>query len=59
VDREQLHYLRAHGLPEGDAKRLIIEGFLAALAERIPQGSIREAVGSALERRLDELLSEP
>jgi Fe-S cluster assembly protein SufD len=56
VDREQLHYLRAHGLREPEAARLIIEGFLAALVERVHEGPVREAVGEALERRLAALL---
>jgi Fe-S cluster assembly protein SufD len=58
VDREQLHYLRAHGLPTEVATRLIVEGFLASLAERVPQGPVRDAVAAALERRLGELLGD-
>ena len=57
VDREQLHYLRSRGLREDDAKRLIIGGFLEALAERVGAGPIREALSSALEQRLNELLA--
>jgi Fe-S cluster assembly protein SufD len=58
IDAEQLHYLRAHGLPEGDAKRLVIEGFLEALVERLEDGPVRAAVSVALERRLGEILGE-
>jgi len=57
IDAEQLHYLRAHGLPETDARRLIIEGFLEALVERLAEGPSREAVSIGLERRLAEVLS--
>ena len=49
---------RAHGLADADAKRLIIEGFLEALVERLDHGPIRAAVSVALERRLGELLGE-
>jgi Fe-S cluster assembly protein SufD len=56
IDREQLHYLRAHGLPEAAAKRLIIDGFLEALAERTPDGPAREALSGALETRLAQIL---
>jgi Fe-S cluster assembly protein SufD len=56
VDREQLHYLRAHGLREPDAKRLIIDGFLQALVERVAQGLTRETVSGALESRLADVL---
>jgi Fe-S cluster assembly protein SufD len=58
IDADQLHYLRAHGLPDADAKRLVIEGFLEALVERLDQGPIRAAVSVALERRLGEILGE-
>ncbi|HTX46771.1 MAG TPA: Fe-S cluster assembly protein SufD [Solirubrobacteraceae bacterium] len=58
VDPEQLYYLRSHGLPESDAKRLVIEGFLAALVERFEAGAVREVLGDVLERRLDAILSD-
>jgi Fe-S cluster assembly protein SufD len=58
VDREQLFYLRAHGLGEADAKRLVIEGFLAALVERFEPGQVRELLGGALERRLALILGD-
>jgi Fe-S cluster assembly protein SufD len=56
VDKEQLYYLRSHGLSEPAAQRLIIDGFLQELVERLPEGRIRELAGGALERRLAELL---
>jgi Fe-S cluster assembly protein SufD len=56
IDKEQLFYLRSHGLPESTAHRLVIEGFLAALVERFEAGPVREAVGAALERRLAAVL---
>jgi Fe-S cluster assembly protein SufD len=58
IDPEQLHYLRAHGLADEEAKRLIIEGFLEALVERLGAGPVRAAVSVALERRLGEILGE-
>jgi Fe-S cluster assembly protein SufD len=58
IDAEQLHYLRSHGLSEEEAKRLIIEGFLEALVERLEEGPVRAAVSVALERRLGEILGE-
>jgi Fe-S cluster assembly protein SufD len=56
IDREQLFYLRARGLSEAVATRLVIEGFMAELVERFEQGAIREAMTAALERRLSLLL---
>jgi Fe-S cluster assembly protein SufD len=56
IDREQLFYLRSHGLPEPDANRLVIEGFLQALVERFEEGPVRERVAGAIERRLQGVL---
>jgi Fe-S cluster assembly protein SufD len=56
VDPEQLFYLRSHGLSEPVAKRLVIEGFLAALVERFEEGPVRTTLAGALERRLGQIL---
>ena len=56
IDRDQLFYLRSHGLGEPAARRLVIEGFLQGLVERLEAGPVREAVGAALERRLAAVL---
>jgi Fe-S cluster assembly protein SufD len=57
VDPEQLFYLRSHGLPEDQAKRLVIEGFLSALVERFPEGPVRQTLADVLERRLQFILA--
>ena len=57
VDPEQLFYLRSRGLREDVSKRLVIEGFLAALVERFEQGPVRERLAAALERRLATVLA--
>jgi Fe-S cluster assembly protein SufD len=56
IDPEQLFYLRSRGLPEEIAKRLVIEGFLAALVERFEEGPVRGVLADALERRLAHVL---
>jgi Fe-S cluster assembly protein SufD len=56
IDPEQLFYLRSHGLPEAEASRLVIEGFLAELVERFEEGPVRDALAGALERRLSVVL---
>jgi Fe-S cluster assembly protein SufD len=58
VDREQLYYLRARGLGEAAAKRLIVDGFLQELAERAPEGELRERLSEALAQRLGEIVAE-
>jgi Fe-S cluster assembly protein SufD len=56
IDKEQLFYLRSRGLDRNTSTRLVIEGFMAELVERFGQGAMREAVATALERRLATLL---
>jgi len=56
IDSEQLFYLRSRGLREEQAKRLVIEGFLAALVERFEEGPVRKVLAGALERRLELVL---
>ena len=57
LDKDQLYYLRAHGLSKPTAQRLIIDGFLQELVARLAEGQIREIAGGALEARLAELLA--
>jgi Fe-S cluster assembly protein SufD len=56
IDKEQVFYLRSHGLPDALARRLVIEGFLAALVERFDEGTVRRVVTRALEARLERVL---
>jgi Fe-S cluster assembly protein SufD len=56
VDPEQLFYLRSRGLVEGQAQRLVIEGFMSELVQRFEEGPIRDALGSAIERRMTQVL---
>jgi Fe-S cluster assembly protein SufD len=56
IDKEQLFYLRARGLGEPVATRLVIEGFMQELVERFEEGPIRLALAGALERRLSRIL---
>ena len=57
VDPNQLYYLRSRGLRADQAKRLVIDGFLQELVERIPAGEARERLAGSLEQRLEELLA--
>src|SRR5512132_3735246 len=56
IDKDQLFYLRSHGLSEAEAQRLVIEGFMAELVERFKEGAIRDAMAGALERRRARVL---
>ena len=57
VDAEQLYYLRSRGLGEAEAKRLVIDGFLQELVERMNEGELRDALAGSLEERLGALLT--
>ncbi len=57
IDADQLFYLRSHGLQEKLAHRLVVEGFLQALVERFPQGTVHDAVAGALDRRTERVLA--
>ncbi|MFL5925150.1 MAG: Fe-S cluster assembly protein SufD [Gaiellaceae bacterium] len=54
VDREQLFYLMARGLPRAEAERLVVRGFFQDVLDRIELEPVREAVTSALEHRIPQ-----
>jgi Fe-S cluster assembly protein SufD len=54
VDREQLFYLMARGLPRFEAERLIVRGFFQDVLDRIQLVSVRETLGAALEARIPQ-----
>lgn len=51
-DDEQLFYLMARGIPEAEARRLVVRGFFAELINKIPVEDLRERLGDAIEARL-------
>ncbi|MEW2377916.1 Fe-S cluster assembly protein SufD [Micromonospora sp. NPDC047812] len=53
-DDEQLFYLMARGIPESEARRLVVRGFFAELINKIPVESLRERLGDAIEARLSK-----
>ncbi len=56
-DDEQLFYLMARGIPEGEARKLVVRGFFAELINKIPVEEIRDRLGEAIEARLAEYSS--
>jgi len=51
-DDEQLFYLMARGIPEDEARRLVVRGFFAELLGKIPVEELRTRLGDAIEARL-------
>jgi Fe-S cluster assembly protein SufD len=56
-DDEQLFYLMARGIPEFQARKLVVRGFFAELINKIPVESLRERLGDVIETRLAEYSS--
>ncbi|WP_137724553.1 Fe-S cluster assembly protein SufD [Prescottella subtropica] len=51
-DDEQLFYLRARGIPEEQARRLVVRGFFHEIIERISVPEVRERLEAAVEVEL-------
>lgn len=56
-DDEQLFYLRARGIPETDARRLVVRGFFAELIHEIGVPSVEQRLIDAIERELEKSMS--
>ena len=54
VDRDQLFYLMARGLPRPQAERLIVRGFFEDVLARVELEPVREALAEALEARIPQ-----
>ncbi|HWJ85289.1 MAG TPA: SufD family Fe-S cluster assembly protein, partial [Cellulomonas sp.] len=57
-DDEQLFYLRSRGIPETDARRLVVRGFFAELIHQIGVPEIEERLISAIEAELAHSMTE-
>ncbi|WP_067465910.1 Fe-S cluster assembly protein SufD [Nocardia amamiensis] len=51
-DDEQLFYLRARGIPEDAARRLVVRGFFHEIIQKIAVPEVRERLESAIEAEL-------
>jgi Fe-S cluster assembly protein SufD len=51
-DDEQLFYLRARGIPEDQARRLVVRGFFGELIAKIAVPSVRDRLTDAIEHEL-------
>jgi Fe-S cluster assembly protein SufD len=53
-DDEQLFYLMARGIPEADARKLVVRGFFAEIVDRIGVPEVRDRLLAAVERELGD-----
>ena len=51
-DHLQLFYLQSRGIPEDEAKRLVVRGFFADIVREIPLTDLRDEVTAAIEAEL-------
>jgi Fe-S cluster assembly protein SufD len=52
-DDEQLFYLQARGIPEDQARRLIVRGFFGEIIQKITVPAVRERLTAAIEHELE------
>ncbi len=52
-DDEQLFYLQARGIPEDQARRLVVRGFFGELIGKIAVSAVRERLTDAIEHELE------
>ena len=52
-DDEQLFYLQARGIPEDQARRLVVRGFFGELIQKITVPAVRERLTNAIEHELE------
>jgi Fe-S cluster assembly protein SufD len=54
VDDELIFYAQSRGFTRKEATRMIVTGFFQQVFDRITIGSVREALGDAIRRRVRE-----
>ncbi len=55
LDDDSLFYIRSRGVPEGEARALLMQAFLGEVVERIEHEGAREAVAAFVAQRLEAL----
>jgi len=54
-DDEQLFYLRSRGVPEPEARRLVVHGFLVEVVQKIGNAALQERLLAAIEAELAQI----
>jgi len=52
IEAEPVFYLRSRGIPEREARRLVVEGFFAPVIERIPLAETRDRLIEEIGRKI-------
>jgi Fe-S cluster assembly protein SufD len=56
-DDEQIFYLQARGIPEAEARRLVVRGFFAEIVQRIGVPAVADRLMAAIEAELEQTMS--
>lgn len=59
IDNEQMYYLKSRGISPKEAEKLILEGFLGEVVNRIENNIIKEEILNLICQKLGHLLTEP
>jgi Fe-S cluster assembly protein SufD len=51
LDQEQLYYLRSRGIPEGEARRMLVLGFFDEVIDRIPFENLQDHLHEVIARK--------
>jgi Fe-S cluster assembly protein SufD len=54
IDQDQVFYLRSRGIPDEDARRLIVEGFFDPIMQRIPFEGVRQRFQAAIQHKMKQ-----
>jgi Fe-S cluster assembly protein SufD len=52
LERDQVFYLMARGIPRKEAERVIVAGFLDPVVSRIPIEAVRDRIHATIERKM-------
>ena len=52
VDPDQIFYLQTRGIPPEEAERMVVQGFLEVVAQRLPDADLRRAVEDLVHEKL-------
>ncbi|HRA07166.1 MAG TPA: SufD family Fe-S cluster assembly protein, partial [Propionicimonas sp.] len=58
-DDEQLFYLRSRGIPEDEARRLVVHGFFADIIRRIGVPEVESRLLATVEKELEVIVGTP
>ncbi len=53
IDFNSIHYLKSRGIPEKEAYKMLIRGFLIEILEKLSDGEIKNFLIAKLERQID------